>query len=87
MNWGLAYQYLGWLDNGALPGCTGFNQDLCCFKPRFTLAVTTSGEIWSWGKGFEGQLGLGHCSYLAETMPFRKDFDGDMGLEIVGRFG
>ena len=39
------------------------------------MAVCFSGEIWSWGKGSEGQLGLGHCR--DEAVPSR------IGLEHV----
>ncbi|CAJ1397561.1 unnamed protein product [Effrenium voratum] len=35
-------------------------KQICCGH-EFTLAVTNQQEIFAWGKGSEGQLGLGHC--------------------------
>ncbi|CAK9110743.1 Ultraviolet-B receptor UVR8 (Protein UV-B RESISTANCE 8) (RCC1 domain-containing protein UVR8) [Durusdinium trenchii] len=49
-------------------------KQVCCGQ-EFTLAITFTGEIWSWGKGSEGQLGLGHCR--DEGQPCR------IGLENV----
>ena len=38
------------------------------------MAVSHFGEIWSWGKGSEGQLGLGHCR--DEAIPSRIGLEG-----------
>jgi len=48
---------------------------------EFTLAVTTGGELWSWGKGFEGQLGLGHCR--DEAHPCRVGLEHAVGSAHV----
>ena len=36
---------------------------------RFTLALTSAGELWAWGHNLFGQLGLGHT--LQQTSPVR----------------
>ena len=33
-----------------------------------TLALTSTGEVWAWGSNGDGQLGLGHSTFVREPV-------------------